>query len=135
MCRKTTTRSSSPNDRTSRFRIDHPALGAQGPISRRPGQDDVARIGIEKDVLNPHQSGKKLHGFGERATGGQAHLDCFFQPQKRDHAELRRTADVFLRILRGTGQTQDSKAIAPVPYSSTAAAVLAVRREPRCGIP
>jgi hypothetical protein len=92
-----------PHDRPAGVAADDQVFVARLPVARGAGDDQVAGLGIDEDVLDPLEPGQHEHLFGRLAAGGQPQLDLLFQPRQGDHSQRRRPADILLSSLGNAG--------------------------------
>ena len=73
----------------ARGHAHQPAFRIRLPIPRRSGDDQIARLGIDKQVFDLADAGQGPHGFLRRLTGGPPQLDLFLQAGQRDLPQRR----------------------------------------------
>ena len=86
------------HDRLARVAGDDAVFGSDGPIARRAGDNQIARLGIDENVLDPPQAGEILHRLVGDLAQGRVELDLLLQPRERDHPQGRICMHVALSV-------------------------------------
>ena len=82
-----------PHARARRCRRRRCGSPVASPIAGRPGEHEVARLGIDEHVLDPLQAGEHTHGFVRFPSKCLAELQLLLQTHQRHFPQVRRMAD------------------------------------------